>query len=192
MVKRACRFFALGTCTRGEACAYSHEVTSSSGPRSGPNLSVHTPSFTTLPTSPAKVTGIPCRFHLLGRCNKGVDCPYEHLNEDIPTSNSKQNAQLESLHVPSEPIHIQGTKMENNPLIPPERSTREIEVRNLRGASVIFGPGAYVQELEFPSDYSAVQMISPQPDRDKTSFYCCHCQNQGRWICTKTETESRH
>lgn len=170
MVKRACKFFALGTCTRGEACAYSHEVTSSGDPQSGPGLSVPPPGFTTLPTSPAKTTGIPCRFHLLGRCKKGADCLYEHLTKDMSTSHGKEDMQLESHDVPSSPIHVQDAKTENRPIAPPEHSTRETEVRNLRGASVIFGPGACVRELEFASDYSAVQMTSMKPDCDAEAF----------------------
>lgn len=170
MVRRACKFFALGTCTRGEACTYSHEITSSGDARSGPGLSVPPPSSTTLPTSPAKMTGIPCRFHLLGRCRKGVECPYEHLNKDISTSHSKDDTQLESHEMPSAPIQVQDAKTENRPIASPEHSTRETEVRNLRGASVIFGPGAYVRELEFASDYSAVQMTSLKPDCDAEVF----------------------
>ena len=169
MVKQ-CRFFALGNCTRGQACTYSHEGASSGHVRSSPNLSVLTPHSTASSTSPVKMTGIPCRFYMVGRCNKGTECPYEHLNDEKPTSNDKQGAELESVSVPPKPIHVQDTKTEKHPIAAFEDSTREMEVRNLRGASVMFGPGAHVHELEFPADCSAVQISSMQLNFDAEAF----------------------
>lgn len=171
MAKKACKFFALGTCTRGQACTYSHEVASSGSlPPVAAPIVPPSSHFTASPISPTETNGIPCRFHLLGRCNKGVECPYGHSNENISTSNDKLKAQPEGVIVPPEPIHVQDTKIESYPIASSEQSTRELETRNLRGASVMFGPGAQVYDLEFPSDYSAVQMTSLQPDCDAEAF----------------------
>ena len=169
MVKQ-CKFFALGNCTGGQACTYRHEVTSSGHVPSSPNLSVLTPHFTTSSTSPVKRTGIPCRFYIVGRCNKGIECPYEHLIGDMSMSNEKQNAELESVNLPPEPIHVQDMEIEKHPFAAFQDSTREMEVRNLRGASVMFGLGAHVHELEFPADYSAVQIASVQLNFDAEAF----------------------
>ena len=169
MVKKACKFFALDTCTRGQACTYSHEV-ASGGLRSGASPFVPHSHFTSSPLSPAEATGIPCRFHMLGRCKKGIDCPYEHLNKNISTPNDKQNAQAEGVNAPPNPTHVQETKIESHSIAAPEQSPRDLEVRNLRGASVMFGPGAQVHDLEFPSDYSAVQMTSLQQKCDAEAF----------------------
>ena len=164
MVKKACKFFPLGTCTRGQACTYSHEVASSGDARSKADPSVQSSNLTSLPNSPAKMTGIPCRFHMFGRCKKGIDCPYEHSNENVAISNDQSNAQPESVNVSLKPTHVQGMRNEDHPMTASEQSTMGMEVRNLRGASVMFGPGAHVQEVEFPSDYSAIQMTSLQPN----------------------------
>ena len=170
MVKKACKFFPLGTCTRAQACTYSHEVVPSGRLRPDASPFVAPPRFTTLPISPAETSGIPCRFHLLGRCNKGTDCPYKHLNEKVSTSNEKQDTQPEGVNAPLDPIYVQDKRIENYPIAVPQESSREFEVRNLRGASIMFGPGAQVHDLEFPSDYSAVQMTSLQPDCDAEAF----------------------
>lgn len=174
MVKKTCKFFALGTCTRGQACTYSHEVTSSGGLPSGAAPFVPLPHFTpsqTSPTSSTETNGIPCRFNLLGRCNKGIDCPYEHLNGNTSTSDAKQMAQPEGDNAPPpEPIHVQDPNNKSYPAVASEQSTRELEARNLRGASVMFGPGAQVHDVEFSSDYSAVQMTSLQPNCDAEAF----------------------
>ena len=170
MVKKACKFFALGKCARGHGCTYSHEVASSASTFSTAAPFVPRPQLAALPFSPAETHGIPCRFHLLGRCNKGIDCPYMHLNEKISASNDKQRVQPEDVNASSDPVHVQDTKTENDPIAAPEQSLHEIEVRNLRGASVIFGPGGQVQDLEFPSDYSAVQMTSLQPECEAKAF----------------------
>lgn len=170
MVKKACKFFALDKCSSGHGCTYSHEVASSASTFSTAAPFVPRPQLTALPFSPAETHGIPCRFHLLGRCNKGTDCPYMHLNENISTPNDRQRVQPEDVNAPSDPIHVQDTKTKNDPIAAPEQSLQELEVRNLRGASVMFGPGAQVQDLEFPSDYSAVQMTSLQPECDAKAF----------------------
>lgn len=170
MVKKACSFFALGTCTRGQACTYSHDAASSTGNRPGAAPLMPPPLFTASSTSPAKTNGIPCRFHLLGRCNKGIDCPYEHRNENISTSNDKQKAQTKSVNALPDPTHVQDSKIEDYRVTAPEQAPQKLEVRNLRGASVMFGPGAKVHDLEFPSDYSAVQMISRRPKCDAEAF----------------------
>lgn len=170
MVKKACKFFALGKCTRGHGCTYSHEVASSGGIPTIAAPFVSPPQLTPSPFSPAETDGIPCRFHLLGRCSRGIDCHYKHLDENISTSNDKQRVQPEDVNAPSDPIDAQDTKIESYPIAAPEQSLQEIEVRNLRGASVMFGPGAQVQDLEFPSDYSAVQMTCLQPECDAKAF----------------------
>ena len=161
MVKKACKFFALGTCTRGQTCTYSHE-------RAHPFESL--PHFTASQTSPSKTDGIQCRFNLLGRCNKGINCPYKHLDVSMSTSNEKQEEQPKGISAPPEPIHVQVPKIESHPIAASEQSTRELEARNLRGTSVMFGPGAQIHDVDFPSDYSAVQMTSPQPDCDAETF----------------------
>ena len=170
MVKKACRFFALGKCTRGHDCTYSHEIASSVDAPLTAAPFVPPPHFTASPSSPTETQWIPCRFHLLGRCNKGLDCPYKHLNESTSTSIDKKRVQSEAVNAPSNPIYVQGTKFESHYIPPPKHSLQETEVRNLRGASVMFGPGAQVQDLEFPSDYSAVQMTSLQPKCDAETF----------------------
>ena len=86
------------------------------------------------------------------------------------TSNNKQQAQPKIVCELPPPIQIQDMKNESQPTTVSEQSTRGSEARNLRGASVVFGNGAQVQGLEFPSDYSAVQMTSLQPDRDAEAF----------------------
>ena len=170
MVKKACKFFALGKCTRGHSCTYSHEVASSASTLSAAAPIVPRPQPTALPFSSAEAHGIPCRFYLLGRCNKGIDCPYMHLNENTSTSNDKQRVQPEDVNAPSDLIHVQDTKTKNDLFAAPKQFMNEVEVRNLRGACVMFGPGAQVQDLEFPSDYSAVQMTSLQPECDAKAF----------------------
>ncbi len=169
MVKKACKFFALGKCARGQSCTYSHEVVSSSGLRPGATPFKPLPHFTASPVSPAETNGIPCRFHLLGQCNKGTECPYEHL-KNISTSNDLQKAQSEGVNTSLDTINVQDMKIETYPTAVPEPSPQELETRNLQGASVTFGPGAQVHDLEFPSDYSAVQMTSLRPDCDAKTF----------------------
>ena len=170
MVKKACKFFALDTCDRGQACTFSHEVASTPGLRPGAVPFVPPPHLTAWPISSGETHGISCRFHLLGRCNKGIDCPYEHLNKYKSTSGDLPKTQPEGVIAPPDPINVQDTKIETYPTAAPEQSPRESEVRNLRGASVTFGPGAQVHDAEFPSDYSAVQMTSLQPDCDAEAF----------------------
>lgn len=171
MVKKACKFFAQGTCARGQTCTYSHEVSYTGDPQSGTGFSILPPPSATMPTSNAKKSGIPCRFHLLGCCKKGTECSYEHSkHQDPPTSIDKSNPQSESVHVPPEPSHVDDAKLRNHPTAASETSTLGLEVRNLRGASVMFGPGAQVQELDFPSDYSAVRLTSLQPTCDAVTF----------------------
>ena len=171
MVKKACKFFAQGTCNRGQACTYSHEISYPGDPQSGTAFAILSPHSATMPTSHAKTSGIPCRFHLFGRCKKGTECLYEHSkHQDLSTSNDESNPQSESVHVPPEPSRVDDAKLENHPTFASESSTLGMEVRSLRGASVTFGPGAQVQELEFPSDYSAVHLISLQPSCDAASF----------------------
>lgn len=170
MRKKVCKFFALGTCTRGQACTYSHEVASSGSLRPGAAPFVLSPPFTASPISPAETNGIPCRFHLLGRCNKGIECLYEHSKENILTSSDKQKAQPEAINAPPEPIHVRDTKIENSAIAAAEQSSREFEARNLQGASAMFGPGAQIHELEFPSEFSAVQVTSLQPGCDAEFF----------------------
>ena len=171
MVKKACKFFAQGTCTRGQACSYSHEVASPGDPRSRTGFSILPPHSATMPTSHATMSGIPCRFHLLGRCKKGTECPYEHSkHQDLPTSNDESNPQSERDKVPPEPSHVEDAKLKNHPTAASEHSTLGMEVRSLHGASVRFGPGAQVQEVDFPSDYSAVHMTSLQPNCDTVTF----------------------
>lgn len=173
MVKKACKFFALGTCTRGQACTYSHEIAPSGGLRLGAASFAAPPHLTASPISPAETNGTPCRFHLLARCNKGAECPYKHLNENMLTPNDKQKARPEGVHVPPNPVHVQEKEVENCPIAAPKQPPRALEVRNLRGASVMFGPGAQVHDSEFLSDYSAVQMTSPRPDCDAKAFQGC-------------------
>lgn len=166
MVK-ICKVFALGTCTRGQTCNYSHEVASSSNLQSTVAPVVPLPHFTMSPVSLAETKRRPCRFHLLGRCSKGVDCNYEHLNENSSNSNTEQKGQSESVKALPMPMHVRDvrdTKIAACTVAAPEHSTRELEARDMRGASVMFGPGAQVHDLEFPSDYSAIQMTSPQPN----------------------------
>ncbi|CAD6593308.1 MAG: hypothetical protein ASARMPRED_007271 [Alectoria sarmentosa] len=88
----------------------------------------------------------------------------------ISTPNDKQRPQVESVNAPPIPTHVQETKVESHSIAAPEQPPRDLEVRNLRGASVMFGPGAQVHDLEFPSDYSAVQMTSLQPKCDAEAF----------------------
>ncbi len=162
MVQKVCRFFALGTCSRGEACSYSHAVSSSSSIPPGAVTFDPRPRLTNTTSSAAETKRIPCRFHLLGRCNKGNDCPYEHSNAGISTSNETHKVQPEDVIAAPEP--------KSYPMIASQQSTRDLETRNLRGASVSFGPGAQVSDLEFPSDYSAIQMTSLQPNHDAEAF----------------------
>ena len=150
---------------------YSHEVASPSDSQSGTGLAILPPHSGTAPTSHAKMSGIPCRFHLFGRCKKGSECPYEHSKQqDLPTLNDESNARSERVNVPPEPSRIEDAKVKNNPIAASEHSTSGTEVRSLRGASVVYGPGAQVQEVEFPSDYPAVHMSSPQPNCDAVNF----------------------
>ena len=171
MVKKVCKFFAQGTCARGQACTYSHEVASPGDPGSGTGFSILSPRSATMPISHAKMSGIPCRFYLLGRCKKGTECPYEHSkHQGPPTSNDESNPQSECVNVPPEPSRVEDAKPKNHPDAAPERSASGMEVRSLQGASVSFGPGAQVQEVDFPSDYSAVHMTFLQPNRDAVTF----------------------
>lgn len=154
MVKISCRFFALGKCARGQDCKYSHEVSSSAPPS---------------PVVPTEKKKIPCHFYLVGRCNKGIDCPFEHSNENKSTLIDESKMQSGVLH--DEPkLQPEFTEPEIPPVAASEHTTGEVEARNLQGASVTFGPGAQVSDLEFPSDYSAVQMTSPRPNCDAGIF----------------------
>lgn len=170
MVKKAIKFFALGKCTRGHDCTYSHDIACSADAPLTAAPFVSPSQSTASPSLPAETVGIPCRFNLLGRCNKGAGCPYMHLNENILTFKDKKGVQTEDVNALSGTMHVQDTKLESHPIATPEQSSREIEVRNLRGASVMFGHGAQVQDLEFPSDYSAIQMTSLQPKCDAKAF----------------------
>ena len=150
---------------------YSHEIPYPDGPQFGTGFAVLPPRSAALPTSHAKTSEIPCRFHLLGRCKKGTECPYEHSkHQNLPTSNNKSNPQSERVQVPPEPSHVEDAKSNNHPIAASEPSMLGMEVRSLRGASVTFGPGAQVQKLDFPSDYSAVHMTSLQPNCDAATF----------------------
>ena len=171
MVKKACKFFAQGTCIRGQTCTYSHEVASPRDPQSRTGLAILPPYSATMPTSYAQMSGIPCRFHLLGRCKKGTECLYEHSKHpDLSTSNDQSNPQAERVNLPPKPSHVGDVKLKNHPTAASEPSTLGTEVRSLRGASVRFGPGAQVQEMDFPSDYSAVNMTSLQSNCDAVTF----------------------
>lgn len=170
MVKKTCKFFALGTCTRGQACTFSHDVAPSSKIRAEAAPFVPTSHLNTSPISPAETNRIPCRFHLLGRCNKGINCPYEHLEENLSTSNHKLEAQPEGVDASPNSILVQDSRIESFPIAASEQSTQGSEARILRGASVTFGPGAQVHDLELPSDYSAVQLKSLQPNCDAEAF----------------------
>ena len=150
---------------------FSHEVASPGESHSGTGLALFPSHPATMPISHAKMSGIPCRFHLLGRCKKGTECLYEHSkHQDLPTSNDESNPQSERVNVPPEPSHVEDAKLKNHPIAASEHSTSGMEVRSLRGASVMFGPGAQVQEVEFPSDYSAVHMTSLEPNCDAVTF----------------------
>ena len=150
---------------------FSHEVASPGESHSGTGLALLPSHPATMPTSHAKMSGIPCRFHLLGRCKKGTECLYEHSkHQDLPTSNDESNPQSERVNVPPEPSHVEDAKLKNHPIAASEHSTSGMEVRSLRGASVMFGPGAQVQEVDFPSDYSAVHMTSLEPNCDAVTF----------------------
>lgn len=170
MVKKACIFFARGKCARGHGCIYSHEVATSASTSSTGAPFVPRPQLTASRFSPAERREIPCRFYQLGRCNNGLDCPYMHMDENTSTSNDRQRVQPEDVNAQSDLIFIQDTKTESDPIAAPEQSLHGMEVRNLGGACVIFGPGAQVQDLSFPSDHSAVQMTSLQPECDAKAF----------------------
>ena len=158
-------FFALGKCTRGQTCNFNHEVAAGLSPEAAPF--VPPPKSADSLVSPSKTNGIPCRFHLLGRCNKGTECPYKHFSS---APNEKQKLQPRGIEDPPGPIPVQDTKTDTCPMSASEQSTGELETRNLRGASVVFGPGAQVQEFEFPSDYSAAQVTSLRMDWDAEAF----------------------
>ena len=160
MVKKACKFFALGTCHRGQACKYSHDTNSSGNFQSGAVTSSPKLHLT---------KRIACRFDLLGHCNKGSNCSYKHSNEDMSTPVEAPKAQLINVSIP-EPAHIQDAEIENYLVAPPKYSMQDLEARNLQGACVKFGSGAQVFDLEFPSDYSAVQMTSLKPHYDAEAF----------------------
>ena len=171
MVKKASKFFAQGICTRGQACTYSHEVSYPGDPQSGTGFSMPPPPSATMPTSNGKMSGISCRFHVLGRCKNGAECAYEHLkHQGPPTPNDKSNPHPESVHVPPEASHIDDAKLKNHPIAASETCTVGIEVRSLQDASITFIPEAQVQELDFPSDYSALHMTSLQPNCDVVTF----------------------
>ena len=163
MAKTACKFFALGKCTRGQSCNFKHEVTASLSPAAAPFV----PPPTDPLVSPSKTNEIPCRVHLLGRCNKGTGCPYQHCQL---ASNEERKLQPKSIDHEPEPIVVQDAKLDTFPVSASEQSTEELETRNLRGASVVFGPGAQVQKVDFPSDYSAAQMTSLRMDWDAEDF----------------------
>ena len=165
MAKLACKFFALGNCTRGQTCNFNHEVTAGLSPLAAPF--VPPPTSTDPLVSLSKTNGIPCRFHLLGRCNKGTTCPYEHFPS---APDEKQKLQSKGIDDAPESIDILGANIDTRPMSASEQSTVELETRNLRGASVVFGPGAQVQNVEFQSDYSAAQMTSLQMDWDAEAF----------------------
>lgn len=170
MVKKACKFFALGTCTRGQACTYSHEVASAGALRPGAAPFVPSPYSAAPQISSAGTGWIPCRFHLLGRCNKGTDCPYEHVNENTSTSKHGQKSQNEGVDRPPDSTPARDAKAEAFPNTKTENGAQDLEARDLRGASVTFGPGAQVYDLELPSDYSSIQMTSSQLCHDAESF----------------------
>ena len=165
MAKTACKFFAQGNCTRGQTCSFNHEVAAGLSPVAAPF--VPSPRYTDSLVSPFKTNGIPCRFYLLGRCNKGTECPYQHLPS---ASNEEQKLQPKGIDDESEPNVAQNEKLDTCPMSASEQSTGELETRNLRGASVVFGSGAQVQKVEFPSDYSAAQMTSLRMDWDAEAF----------------------
>ena len=165
MAKRACKFFASGKCNRGETCNFNHEVAASLSPLAAPF--VPPPKSTDSLVSPSKTNEIPCRFHLLGRCNKGTACPYQHLSL---ASNEEQKLQPKGIDDEPKQIIVQDAKLDACPTSASEQSTGELEIRNLRGASVVFGPGAQVQKVELPSDYSAAQMTSMRMDWDAEAF----------------------
>ena len=169
MAKKTCKFFALGSCARGQACLYSHEVSSSGSLRPGASPLSPAPLITTSSVAPAEKKRIPCHFYLVGCCNKGNNCPYKHSDENKSTANNEAKMQPEFFR--DEPrMQPELTETKISPIAASEHFNEKLEVRDLQGASVMFGPGAQVQDLEFPSDYSAVQLTSPQPNCDAANF----------------------
>ena len=120
--------------------------------------------------APAPLTrqhGIPCRFYSLGYCKKGDACAYDH-STTVTSPTKRENPALvgQSVITPSSQADSQRVSKPEPTLATTrhESDSRGLEFRNLRGAAVVFGPGAVINSLEFSSDYSAVQISCLQPE----------------------------
>ena len=72
---RVCSFFLRGTCTKGDACVFSHEA----------------PPGVTIPDAPAAKPKRICTFFLRGACTKGDDCVFSH---GVPTCAEAETARM--------------------------------------------------------------------------------------------------
>ncbi len=158
MKTQACKFFLQGRCTRGQLCTYSHEIAWNTW-RADAEISVppfHAQHGPTTSSTLARQHGIPCRFYGLGHCSRGDDCAYEHIYSSNTTSTGAHD------EVPTGPPSTAESQMAT-PASTPKPSPRVIESRNLKGASVDFGPGAAVNSVQIgnSTELSAqVQMSS--------------------------------
>ena len=68
-----CPFYAFGSCSRGDACHFSHGGSSDSGP---------------IPSPPQLKLGpkVPCRFFAAGNCTRGESCSFAHEESSTPSA----------------------------------------------------------------------------------------------------------
>ena len=171
MKAKPCTFFASGKCTRGDACTYSHEHASSTlrpeatsfQPTQQPNT-LFRPKVS---VPPPRQHGVPCHFYNRGFCKRGDDCAYDHsVTTALPPGKQTRSFISKSSLVPDCKNAVERTP-EAEPISvttahPP--NSKNLESRRLGGAVVGFGPGAEIDNLEFPSDYSSVQISCTQAD----------------------------
>ncbi|TFB03786.1 ATP-dependent RNA helicase [Trichoderma ghanense] len=141
-----CRFFQMGSCTRGPSCPFSHSnvisIRSAPDPQTrGVQLGkarTADPSTATAPPESAKPA---CRFFKAGKknCVYGEKCLFLHAGEDLASPDAAPAALAVADAIEDEP-------------------KKDDFSRTIGGAFVQFEAGARVSKIRLPSDFSAVRI----------------------------------
>lgn len=79
-----CRFYALGSCSKGGACQFTHESSQVSGDPQ-PTLSFNSGALSVAP-QPGSGSKLPCRYFASGHCARGQSCLFAHEESLKPSA----------------------------------------------------------------------------------------------------------
>ncbi|KAL6880978.1 hypothetical protein J3F83DRAFT_720524 [Trichoderma novae-zelandiae] len=139
-----CRFFQLGSCTRGSSCPFSHSNGISMRPAAEPpkrGVQVEKARSNGHPTAAAAPESAKpaCRFFKSGNCVYGERCLFRHAEEDLAPREAVPAVDAVSDAIEDEP-------------------KKDDFTRTIGGAFVQFEAGAHVSKIRLPSDFSAVRI----------------------------------